>query len=36
MKPYIELNTKLRAAAKKDVEKYFFKLMNNSIWKDYG
>jgi hypothetical protein len=32
MRPYIELNTKLRQAAKSDFEKDFFKLMNNSVF----
>ena len=29
MKPYIDFNTKLRTAATNDLEKDFFKLMNN-------
>ena len=32
LKPYIDINTKLRTEAKSDIENNFFKLMNNSIF----
>ena len=32
MKPYIEMNTKLRTEAKDDFEKDFLKIMNNSVF----
>ena len=36
LEPYIKMNTDLIKIAKNDFGKNFFKLMNNTIWEDYG
>ena len=36
LEPYIKMNTDLIKIAKNDFGKNVFKLMNNTIWEDYG
>ena len=35
-KTYIDINTDLRKAAKNDFQKHFFRLIDNTVFENYG